>query len=63
MIDGAILRWDGDEFDCIDCGVRVFSAVKLAANDSAVCAVCSFIREIEDPVEREALRKRLLREE
>lgn len=55
------------EFDCIDCGVHVFQFVNLQftpgsqANDDHVCAECAFIRTIEDPAEREALRRILQR--
>lgn len=59
MIDGAILRRDGEEFDCIDCGIRVFQAVALAANDQPLCAVCRFVRELPEP-ERTQVRERLL---
>jgi DNA-directed RNA polymerase subunit RPC12/RpoP len=50
------------EFICIDCGTRVFAIGYHHANDDPVCATCSWLRAIEDPDEREKLRKFLNRD-
>jgi hypothetical protein len=50
------------EFTCIDCGTRVFAIGYHHANDDPVCATCSWLRAIEDPDEREKLRKFLNRD-
>lgn len=44
------------EFDCIDCGVHTISIGFVPANDEPICATCKWLREIEDPVEREKLK-------
>ena len=44
------------EFDCIDCGIHVLQFVTHYANDENICAECSWLRSIEDPVEREKVR-------
>lgn len=44
-------------FTCQDCGTLVFSFGEPHANDQDVCAECTWLRNIEDPVEREKLRK------
>jgi len=49
------------EFVCIDCGIPVVSWGPESANDNPVCATCTWLRYIEDPVERERLRKFLNR--
>lgn len=59
MIDGSIIRRDGEEFDCIDCGIRVFTPVRTAANDVNLCCVCLFIREL-PAEEREKVRRHLI---
>jgi hypothetical protein len=46
-------------FECADCGATVWRAVRPAANDESVCLTCNFLRSIADPVEREAIRRRL----
>lgn len=46
------------EFICIDCGVQVFSFTPTTvANDQHICAGCGWLRGIEDPKAREALRE------
>lgn len=46
------------EFDCRDCGIHVVSwALHPAANDQDICAECQWLRGIEDPQQREELRK------
>lgn len=45
------------EFDCIDCGTHVLSFGPEHANDENICAECMWLRSIEDPIEREQLRK------
>lgn len=50
------------EYDCRDCGVHVFQYLASAANDQEICATCLWLREIDDPEEREALRKLLSRD-
>lgn len=45
------------EFTCIDCGGLVLSIGVSHANDQPICAECLWLRAIEDPVEREKLRK------
>ena len=45
----------------MDCGVPVVSWGPESANDNPVCATCTWLRYIEDPVERERLRKFLNR--
>ena len=47
------------EFTCIDCGIHVTQFLPLAANEQDVCIECSLIRTIEDPVERQKIRKLL----
>lgn len=49
------------EFDCIDCGIHVLRFINHFANDQYLCAECTWLRSIEDPVEREKLRKFLNR--
>lgn len=44
------------EFTCRDCGTPVVSFGEQHHNDQDVCATCSWLRQIEDPVEREKLR-------
>ena len=44
------------EFVCIDCGSEVASFGEPAANDQPLCAQCLWLRDIEDPEERERLR-------
>lgn len=48
---------DHREFTCQDCGTLVFSFGQPHANDVDICAECLWLRDIEDPVEREKLRK------
>lgn len=45
------------EFICIDCSVPVVRFGTLHANDQDLCAQCAWLRNIEDPKEREELRK------
>jgi len=46
------------EFTCRDCGTEVTSfGDPHAANEQDLCTECQWLREIEDPVEREKLRK------
>ena len=45
-------------FTCLDCGAEVHR-FSLAANDDHVCIECKWLRDIEDPAEREVLRKEL----
>ena len=45
------------EFTCVDCGVDVFHFGPKAANDQHVCATCAWLREIEDPADREKLKE------
>jgi hypothetical protein len=47
------------EFDCIDCGIHVLLFIPVAANDQYICAACTWLRSIEDPVERALMRKHL----
>ena len=47
---------DGVVFECEDCGCEVHRAFTLAANDQHLCLECQWLRGIEDPKEREALR-------
>lgn len=47
------------EFRCEDCGIDVIQLMPVAANDVPFCGMCSFIRSIEDPVEREMVRRHL----
>lgn len=51
------------EFDCADCGARVASFGVVAANEQDICAVCLWLRDIADPVERERARRFLRRGE
>lgn len=51
-----------EEFSCIDCGVRVVRFGPPVANDQHVCAECTWLRSIEDPEERERLRRFLQRQ-
>jgi hypothetical protein len=44
-------------FVCLDCGADVYRAVSQAANDQDICVTCEWIRNIEDPAEREQVRK------
>ena len=55
------------EFDCADCGAHVTSfgdtgvlflmgKRRDVANEQNLCAECMYIRSIEDPIEREAVR-------
>lgn len=44
------------EFTCTDCGTPVVQFGEMHDNDQDVCATCSWIRSIDDPVEREKLR-------
>lgn len=45
------------EFDCIDCGTKVYRYAETAANDQDICVTCLWLRDIADPEEREKLRK------
>ena len=45
------------EFDCIDCGIHVLQFMPHQANDQNLCAECTWLRSVEDPVEREKLRE------
>jgi hypothetical protein len=45
------------EFTCVDCGIRVVQLIQSHANDQDLCAVCTFLRTIEDPKERADVRK------
>lgn len=45
------------EFICQDCGTPVVIFAQMHANDVDVCLTCLWLRAIEDPVEREQLRK------
>lgn len=47
----------GHVFVCKDCGVEVTRFVLMAANDQELCLECEFLRTIEDPGEREELRR------
>ena len=47
---------EGYMFVCLDCGADVYRAVAQAANDQHVCGICEWLRNIEDPQEREQLR-------
>jgi hypothetical protein len=44
------------EFDCLDCGDHVVAFSAMAANDQDICAKCLWLRDIEDPYDREMLR-------
>jgi hypothetical protein len=44
------------EFDCADCGTHVYSYGEAAANDQDICATCQWLRDVEDPEDREMLR-------
>ena len=46
-----------EEFDCLDCGCRVYRFAGLAANDDHLCAECHWLRDVADPKERERLRE------
>jgi hypothetical protein len=50
------------EFTCRDCGTRVYRYVVHAANDHDLCVECIWLRDIEDPDERERLRAWLRRD-
>lgn len=43
-------------FTCQDCGI-VVHAFSAHANDVDICMECLWLRSVEDPVERAALRK------
>jgi hypothetical protein len=45
-----------EPFTCRDCGTRVYRYVAPAANDQNICVECTWLRDIEDPDEREKLR-------
>jgi hypothetical protein len=49
------------EFTCLDCGCLVASIGERAANDQDICMECQWLRDIEDPIEREQLRAWLKR--
>lgn len=49
-------------FICIDCGIPVYRMVETHANDEDICVECKWLRDIEDPKEREELRKFLKRD-
>jgi hypothetical protein len=44
------------EFTCRDCGDHVLSYAEPHANDQDICAKCAWLREVEDPKDREMLR-------
>jgi hypothetical protein len=44
------------EFICMDCGSTVTVFMPLAANEQDICIECTFIRSIEDPMERQKIR-------
>ena len=44
------------QFTCQDCGISVFRYVP-SANDDNVCIECTWLRDIDDPEEREKLRQ------
>jgi hypothetical protein len=44
------------EFDCGDCGVHVYEFGREAPPAPPRCAVCQWLADIADPVEREKLR-------
>jgi hypothetical protein len=46
------------EYDCADCGDHIF-VFGIAPPADRRCMVCRMLHEIDDPIEREALRKRL----
>ena len=43
-------------FTCSDCGIEVYAFAPDHANDQDICVECKWLRDIEDPVEREKLR-------
>ena len=45
------------EFDCIDCKSHVFAPVLEQAPEPPLCEVCRFLRGVDDPAKREAIRK------
>lgn len=45
------------EFECLDCGARVYRVIDHAANDHDICAECEWLRGIADPVVREQARR------
>ncbi len=47
------------EFTCRDCGTRVATFGAAHANEQDICARCLWLRDIEDPEEREKLRRLL----
>jgi hypothetical protein len=44
-------------FTCLDCGIEVHAIGVSAANDQDLCIECTWLRNIEDPAEREKLRQ------
>jgi hypothetical protein len=44
------------QFTCRDCGTRVYCYV-AAANDDDLCIECTWLRDIDDPAERDKLRR------
>jgi hypothetical protein len=48
------------EYDCTDCGYHIFVFGMAAPPADQRCSVCRWLlHEIDDPIEREAIRKRL----
>jgi hypothetical protein len=45
------------EYDCVDCRVHVYEFGRAAPSEPPRCATCLWVSEIEDPIERERVRK------